>query len=495
VVGVGAGLGYLWRAGTPSPYWDEAVTHGVVGRSTREILDLVGNIDLVHAAYYLLVHVLVGADAGYQAIRLISVLAAAGTAAALVRLGSALGSLRVGAMAGALFAVSPLSTRYAQEARSYALVTLLATLSVLALVRACQRPEQRLRWLGYVALVVATAGFNVLSLLMIPVHAAVVAVLGSRPVARRWVWSAVGSGLLLAPFVVACSRQVGQVAWLQRPRAQTLLDFYALAYDGWLRLLLLALLAAGSVLLVPRAGRIAPLPRRLGSRQVQLDAGHRPALLLGLVWALVPPVLLWTVSQVHPLFSARYVLVSLPGIALTLSALAVVLFPYGLLLPVIVLAVGGLHMQAVYRDPVLGHAEDVRTAATLIQTSARPGDAVVFLPANRRVVAVGYPQAFRVVHDIALEHPPDRSATLFGQELAPDQLTAAIAGQSRIWVVSGPLRSREQLDRSDLTKIRILAQRFHPVRTERAREYTVTLFVAGPAARCHPASITDLLAC
>ncbi len=461
-VGVLAALFFSWRVGAPSPWWDEAVTRDVISRPTGAILELAERVDLVHLAYYLLVHGLLGPDASFTSIRMLSVLAAGVTCGLLVAVGRVLGSLRTGVVAGALFAAAPLAARYAQEARPYALVIMLGAATTLALLHALRAPQRRSGWLRYAVLLGLCGVVNVLSLLLLAVHGAHVLALGRGR--RPWLVAAGTVGLLLSPFAVALSTQSGQVAWLVRPDLAELGLFYRLVYDGWwpmLTVLGLAVLGA----LLPRV-RV-----------------HRPALLLGLLWAVLPPVLLWLASQVHPLFDTRYVLVSVPGVALALASLAGALRPVGLWRPVVLaapvlaLAWAGSHMQLVYRNPVLGHSEDLRTAAQTIATRARPGDAVLFLPSSRRIVELAYPAAFARTDDIALAHSPSASATLFGVEEPAADLAADIDARSRVWLVTGPLRAGEVLSESDRLKAKLLGRTdLQLVSTTLARRYTVLLF-------------------
>ena len=79
-----AAVVFGWRLGQPSAWWDEAVTRDVVSRPLDDMIALLGSIDLVHAGYYLGVRSLLGPDPSITAIRVLSVLAAAATAAVLV---------------------------------------------------------------------------------------------------------------------------------------------------------------------------------------------------------------------------------------------------------------------------------------------------------------------------------------------------------------------------------------------------------------------------
>ena len=111
LIGLFALVVFGWRVRQASPWFDEAVTRDVTSRPGSGIVDLAEHVDLVHTAYYLLVHAILGASTTVTPIRLISVVAAALTAVLLVRLGRELGSTRVAVAAGLLWTVAPLASR------------------------------------------------------------------------------------------------------------------------------------------------------------------------------------------------------------------------------------------------------------------------------------------------------------------------------------------------------------------------------------------------
>jgi mannosyltransferase len=446
---------FTWKIGTPSAWWDEAITRDVVSRSTSDILQLVSSIDLVHATYYLLVHLVVGSDAGLTEIRLLSALAAAATAVVLVRIGRELDAPRVGVAAGLMWIIAPLTTRYAQEARPYAFVALAVTVSTLAMLRVCRKPWLPWRWVAYTASLVAVGMLNVLALLVVSAHLCYVGVTASRPVRRRWFLAAAAAVALLAPLLVGAATQRSQVSWLPQPDDDVLTGFFGAQY------------AAGPVVTVLLVLALAGLGR----------GTHAAAFGLGLTWAVLPPVLLWTVSQAHPLYDWRYVFFALPGMALALGSLATLLRPVGIVVVLLVLAAFGWNMQHVYRYPASGHAEDVRGTAEVIGSSARPGDAVVFLPASRRVVELGYPEDFRNVDDIALAADGVASGTLWGVESTPRDVAAALRTRTRVWVVTGPRRYGEGDDKTEREKERLLAGEFRLAQVTEKYRYEVRLYI------------------
>jgi mannosyltransferase len=456
---------FTWRIGTPSAWWDEAITRDIVSRPTGDIVSLVGNIDLVHATYYLLVHLVVGDEAGLTGIRLLSAAAAAATGVLLVRIGRELDATRVGVVAGLAWTIAPLASRYAQEARPYAFVALAVTAATLAMLRVCRKPWLRSRWVAYSAALVVVGLLNVLALLVVSAHLVYVAATASAAVRRRWYLASAAAVAVLLPVLVGSATQRAQVSWLPRPGIEQLLGFYDAQYA----------VAPAVVALIGLA--VAGLGR----------GTHATALGLGLTWALLPPVLLWTVSQAHPLFDWRYVFFALPGTALALGALATLLRPVYVAVALLVLGALGWHLQQVYRYPASGHAEDVRGAAQVVGTGARAGDAVLFLPSSRRVVKLGYPDEFRSVDDLALAQDGPSSATLWGVETTPSDVAEALRSRTRVWVVTGPRRYGEGDDRTEREKQRLLAGEFRLAQATVEYRYEVRLYVRNTRAVAIPA--------
>jgi mannosyltransferase len=456
---------FTWRVGRPSPWFDEAVTRDVTSRSASEIIDLAQHVDLVHTTYYLLVHATLGASASVTPIRMLSVVAAALTAALLVRLGRELGSARVGVLAGLIWTLAPLVSRYAQEARPYAMVALAATAATVALVRFCRRPWLPARSGLYAGSLVILGLLNVLALLLIVVHLSYVLATSAPTIRRRWALSASGALATLSPLLIASAGQSEQVSWLPRPGLEQLTGFLLAEYAVGLVVLALLVLAIAGV------GR----------------GTHSPALGLGLAWALLPPVILWTVSQAHPLYDWRYVFFTVPGSALALASLATLLRWRWLVALLLVLAIGGAHMQNVYRYRASGHAEDLRGAAAAIEAGSRPGDAVLFLPESRRVVEQAYPEDFRGVDDVSLARTAEESATLLGEEIPADDLAAALKGRTRVWLVTGPARYGESSSRSDLEKERLLYNSYRLTGVTFVHSYEVRLYERGRLTENAPA--------
>jgi mannosyltransferase len=456
-------LVFAFRVDRPSPWWDEAITRDVTSRSTSQILDLSAHIDLVHTAYYLLVHALLGPSDSVTPIRLLSVVAASATAVVLVRLGRQLDSLQVGVVAAMLWTIAPLSTRYAQEARPYAMVALAATLSTLALVRVCRRPWLPSRWALYSASLVLLGLLNVLSLLMVSVHLCYVLTTSSWRVRRRWCLACAAALVVLSPLLYGAATQREQVSWLPVPAFDRLTGF------------LLAQYATGALVIALLIVAIVGLN----------NGTHRAALGLGLAWALIPPVLLWTISQVHPLYDWRYVFFTVPGGALALASLMPLIRARLMIIAIVVLAIAGLHMQDVYRYLASGHGENLRGVAEAVRTQGEDGDAVLFLPGSRRVVKLAYPEAFRSVDDIALARTGEQSATLMGTEEPTSEIAKELKRRNRVWLITGSARFGEVPVAAEQAKEQLLYDRFRLAGVALKGRYEVRLYVR---ARTNPSA-------
>src|SRR5579859_1227293 len=126
----------LWSITTPSYWRDEAATIAAIRRPFGDLIRMLGNVDAVHGAYYLMMwpieHIF---GAGALAMRLPSALAAAVAAAAVAAIGRRLISPWAGLAAGVFLAILPVTSRYGEEARSYEFVVAAATIASYLLIR------------------------------------------------------------------------------------------------------------------------------------------------------------------------------------------------------------------------------------------------------------------------------------------------------------------------------------------------------------------------
>ncbi|MEV7214835.1 glycosyltransferase family 39 protein [Kitasatospora cineracea] len=415
-----------YGAGGPLLWDDELATWNAANRSPAEIFHLLGNLDAVIGAYYLLIHFWAEAFGhSVTALRLPSALAMAGAAAFVTLTGRKLFTPTAGLVAGLLFALIPSVSRYGQEVRGYAFVVLFAAAATFLLLRALERPTAG-RWVLY-ALALAGAGlFHVLALVLVVPHALVAAgrwrTGRARGVLVGYPLAVLGAVLPLLPLFALGQDQVGrQLSWLAKPTvpyvARTM--WPGLYASSWVSLLVLA---------------CAVLP-------LAWPHGRRPAVEAGLV-AVLPVPLLWAASQGHTsYFLDRYLLFTLPAWAVLAGAGLAALRPRALtaigLAAVLVL---GAHDQRVVRQRYAHTAWDGAAAAKVIADGYRPGDGVApqrygnaIFTAVPTALDLYLPARVRL-DDVFVE----RSAVELGElypQLCADP-AACLDGVQRVWVVT-----------------------------------------------------------
>lgn len=441
----------LYRLGRDGMWRDEGVTFEVARRSVPEILRLLHGVDAVHGLYYLLMHAVLAVRADEVVLRLPSVAGAALAAGLVGALGTRLAGARAGCWAGLLYAGTPQVAHYAQEGRSYALVSAGVLAATLLLVRAADGHGS---WWAYGVVLAVTWLLHELAALVVCAHA--VSLACGR--VRRGVWGrwscAVGASLVVAlPLALVSRAQSAQVAWLRSP--------------GWGSVRRLARdsvpVPAGAVFWVCGALLV-----------VAVCAGPRRLTAVALPLALMPPALLVSVSQWRPMYDDRYVLYALAGVPLLVAAgLSVTADALGAVLrgarrpgrasaSLGVLALALVLAQAL-PPPRPIRADDLAALSRTAARHLRPGEPVLYLPALARRSALAYPAGFARARDVGLLESGAASGTLYGREVDAVELGRRLAGADRLWVVAEPyaLRSRRPLpDPADRAKLALLEREF-----------------------------------
>ena len=254
-----------------------------------------------------------------------------------------------------MLALLPAMIRYAQEARSYAIVTMLAAIAAYLLLRAIDGGRPRW-WAAYGVAVFLTGLFNIFGLLIVVAHGLTVLAVGrgasgaeggqdgrsgqggqggrgstatgstaagyygsdfaspAAPGARGrrllgvplgWLTAGLVAALLLVPLVAEAYAQRNALSWMTAT-ASVGRDTVALTH-----------LWAGSPGLVWPVFGLAAL-----GVVASLIAGPRslsPAT-VALPWLVAPPAILLAVSTTHPVYDQRYVEFCLPALAICVSS-------------------------------------------------------------------------------------------------------------------------------------------------------------------------------
>jgi mannosyltransferase len=444
----------MQELGKPSPWRDEAVTLGVSTRSFSQILHLFIHIDGVLVPYYLAMHVVLGTHPDIFLARLPSVVASTLTAALLAVLGARLFGLRAAYLAGALYIVVPMTSRYAQEARPYAITGLIAVGATFLLVHALETGNTR--WFaGYTAAMVLLAYANLLALLLLAAHAVTVCTFRRVDRLQRWLISAVITMIAAGPLIWAGAHETVALQGLTRPDLRKLATIISGMSGTWTAFWwLLGATVIGVVVIA------AAHPRRSRHIASTTSAAGLLAWSAVLPWLLLPPVLLFAVSQVKPLYSDRYLVFCLPAFALVIAG-AVSRLPLAIPVALVVVVVGLTSTVQHNIRSEAGHTEDLHNLAKQVIGQSHPNDGVLFLPARLRVIDGAYPAMTHQVDDIALAKSGAASDTLYGTEIAPSAVNAAVAPHRRVWLVTS-VRTTFTTP-TDAAKLPALAKNYHLV--------------------------------
>jgi mannosyltransferase len=483
-----------YQIGRASLWRDEGYTREVAQRSPAQILALLRHQDAVHGLYYLIMHLVIGGlGSTPAAMRLPSLVAAslaAGLTAALGRrlaiAARAPAASATGLLAGLLFVALPATTWYAQDARPYAMATLCAVGASYLLVRGMTEPS-RWWWAAYAAVIVVLALLNLVALILLAAHAASLLIMRARiPVTeqaraqlraatRRWLVAAAVAVAALSPLLYFSSRQSGQLGWVTKPSHKTMAGLLAdFSGSRYLIPLAIALILAGLAADVSRRQRVVCVPAAVT-----------------LPWLVLPPLVLLAVSELKPVYVERYVVFCMPAVALLMAgglawlARLAALTPAGRRYPPLALLPSALLVAVIAATVVAPQQAARRTSsrsdnlvrvASIVARYERPGDAVLYLPWDTRVVGLTYPGPFARLANVSQLKSPIAAASLTGKPVPATLVARRIAGTRRVWTVRWQHGSALRTPLS-LAEARLVA-RMHLIRRWTVKSVVLRLYAA-----------------
>jgi uncharacterized membrane protein len=272
--------------------------------------------DRVLLPYYVLLHLWFDLSYNIEFARLLSLLAYGLTAYCVGVLANRAAGFWCGLLAVVLTCSNPLMINAALDGRPYALATLVAVLSVAALLRWFDGGELHFLWI-FSVLAIATAVLQ-LFIVLAPLSALGACVVLKPQTWRRQWRSSLPPIVLLVAAVVAffalVAHQQGQIAWISGLKPKRFLeDTEGPASSG--HIIYPVVIAAIGLLAL--AGCIL-VWRRRSSRPSRLEVDR---LVVFACWSVLPTVLLVLVTAVKPVYVDRYVTGSVPGMAITLALL------------------------------------------------------------------------------------------------------------------------------------------------------------------------------
>lgn len=342
-----------------------------------------------------------------------------------------------------LFAISPLHVALAQEARAFALVTLLGLLSVLALLRAVDQPRSTVRWLLYALCTFGALYAHYYALFLVLSHLLLLASLRAARgrVVSAWIGALGLAAVLYASWVPTFLLQARTPGNLGRSAetwymhvAATPLAFVAgtsLVWKG------MDFTRAGLALAIP--GVLAALvATAVAIRQAVRGRGPTRR---AFAW-LLPPLLMPVVISVSvfPLYAVRYVALAAPAFYVVL-ALGLV----GLRRAARLACLAGLVVTAaaaIARTQLVPVKHDWRAAAAFVEPRAAPDDLMVFEADFSETAYLRYAAGPQPRIRAYPPPPGTTEATVFGaprRGVPPRDMTPALAAAQRVWVfISDP---------------------------------------------------------
>lgn len=419
----------LWGLGH-RPFWlDEGLSVG----ATRELGRTVRESGGTMALFYALLTPVSRLGIGREWLRLPSVACAVAAIPIVWATARRAFDGHVATLAALFTAGSWVVVEYAQQARSYALVLLLVSVSWWALLVAVQATDARTArrgwWLFTAAAIVAPLAHG-LAILQLGGQVVWLAAGPDRARSLRRAGTAVLGAAVVTTLLLALGAN-DVATWIPPVNRTQLADLVA-ALTGPT---LVAAVALG-------AATIAGVAAALRRRRREADPVRGWLALVPVAWGVVPVAGLVVLSLARPYLVARYVAASAPGIAMLL---ALTVFDeawgtrrakqaVGLAIALVLLAGQvDLHRQA---------GDDWAGAVRLIAAEAHPDDAVVFTnPSVRSAFDVAWrevPAAARPVTPDALSPiEPIGDVRRFYVIVPFDRLprTAVAGGHERLWVV------------------------------------------------------------
>ena len=452
IVAIGSVVRLLHLA--DKPFWfDECFSAEAARIDWRNFLHLLWWREANMSLYYVLLRFWLHFGQNPFFIRSLSVAISVASLLAIYWLANLLYNRRVALTSSALLAVNAYDIRYAQEARSYALFVLLATLSSAFLICWLREPNKR-NWRGYVLTSILAVYAHFYALLLIGAHWLVMRCAGwpgkrepagdstARGLRRAWILIAVG---VLPLLVFVAKTGAGPIRWIQRPGFLELLKISAYITNGFPVIYFCACLAT-----------LVPLQKDLLARNGKWETWRVHFLF---AWLLFPPMLTILLSLARPVFLPRYMIFCLPAL-LILTAAGLTSIPPKWLGAVLVAGTLALSMRMI--PYVYGHDFDTErdasgAATNLILDHAQPQDGIIFHIAATRVPYEFF-RSLRTGDDTASAGPeilfPRHGGGLdyrdFTGKPTADSVRGAAASHPRVWVM---LMNNGTADKPDPTTV------------------------------------------
>jgi mannosyltransferase len=442
------------------PFWFDECFSVEIGRiDWRNFLHLLWWREANMSFYYVLLRIWLHFGKSPFFVRSLSVAISGGSILAIYWVARLLYNRRVALGAAALLAMNAYDVRYAQEARSYSLFVLLATLSSGFLIAWLRQPTRR-NWRGYLVTSILAVYAHFYALLLVAAHWVVLRWTGppfstkaesgaaKHELQRAWI----GIGIGVMPLLVFVAKTgAGPIRWIQRPGITDLLKFCIDVTSGFPILYLLACLAA-----------LVPLKDDLLARHGKWETFRVHFLF---VWLLFPILLTIFLSFARPVFLPRYMIFCVPALVILAAAGLASVPPkwMGAILMGGTVLLSARMVPYVYAHDLDNERDASGAATNFILDHTEPGDAILFHIAEARVPY----EFFRSLRAGVNTASPKFTATLGPEILFPRHgagldyrdftgkpteafLRSTLPGHPRVWIM---LMNNGTADKPDPTTL------------------------------------------
>jgi len=376
----------LYSLTSKSIWIDEAYSVELARLGWRDFCAVIAHQESNMVAYYLLLRLWVLFGHGEAYVRVLSVLFSVATIPVIYLLGTRLFGQRAGLIAGGLLAINAYHVRYAQETRSYAMVTFLVVLATWILVRNIQGPEYA-HWRAYAILCALAVYTHLFAVLFIAAH--LTALLLLRLPKPKYI---VPLGLAIIPFGLFTASNA--IPWVPKADARAFYSFFvSIAGNGGPSLLVIETLAV--VLGGCAAWRLRP----------------RWPYALVFCWAFLPVLFLFGLCLLRPCFLGRYLNPSVPALVLLIAVgIAELERIPATLLGAAILAGSLLGTSAYYQRDFDLYRGNWREVSSFILDKTQPGDDLFYvtffgapLEFYKGLRSSNYPQSIAPTRDLLLK--------------------------------------------------------------------------------------------
>ena len=353
-------------------WWDEVFSVAFAQLAWNDFFGLLTSHEANMSLYFTLLKLWSYAGSGEAFTRLLSLIFGVASVPMIFVLGKRLLGPNEGAVAAVLLSVNAFLVARSQEARGYSLLVLLAITSAYLFVRLIEDPRFATA-LTYAVVAGLAMYAHFFAALAIAIQFAFAVALKPPRGGRRYVTGAYGAiavmGLPLLAFTLF--RGTSQVDWITRPDFLDVGRVFISLSGGRPILFLYLVLSVPCLLRLKRA----------------LDSGSSEAwkLMYLVAWLLGPIVIAFVISRLStPVFVDRYLVVSLPALALVAASGVTAMRPRAMAFLTLAVLVG-LCVRQLYLVHAAEGVEDWRGSSGYVLENWRPGDTLAFYESMARI--------------------------------------------------------------------------------------------------------------